>query len=144
MIHLDIWNTRYGQKKGQKSNWQFDSRPLKVRNWPDFLTCRWHGTYYWKAFDKGYNYVLDRISIRGLHTKLWGPKFAGVPILAILGLPLGSPETKFHSDVGLVERHRIYCKGDCGGFPQIWAVMSLVSPNLLVARASIKNVPTML
>jgi len=25
MTHLDIWNTSYGQKKGQESNWQFDS-----------------------------------------------------------------------------------------------------------------------
>ncbi len=25
IIHLDIWNTSYGQKKGQESNWQFDS-----------------------------------------------------------------------------------------------------------------------
>jgi hypothetical protein len=28
--HLDIWSTRYGKKKGRESNWQFDSRPLKV------------------------------------------------------------------------------------------------------------------
>jgi hypothetical protein len=26
MTHLDIWNTSYGQKKGQKSNCQFDFR----------------------------------------------------------------------------------------------------------------------
>jgi hypothetical protein len=32
MTHLDIWNISYGQKKGRESNWQFDSRPLKVRN----------------------------------------------------------------------------------------------------------------
>jgi hypothetical protein len=25
MTHLNIWNTSYGQKKDQKSNWQFDS-----------------------------------------------------------------------------------------------------------------------
>jgi hypothetical protein len=30
MIHLDIWNTNYGQKKNRESNWQFDSRPLKL------------------------------------------------------------------------------------------------------------------
>jgi len=30
MSHLNIYNPSYGQKKGQKSNWQFDSRPLKV------------------------------------------------------------------------------------------------------------------
>ncbi len=28
---LDIYNPSYGQKKGRESNWQFDSRPLKVR-----------------------------------------------------------------------------------------------------------------
>ncbi len=39
MTHLDIWNTSYGQKKGWESNWQFDSRPLKVGNWPDILVC---------------------------------------------------------------------------------------------------------
>jgi hypothetical protein len=32
--HLDICNPSYGQKKGRESNWQFDSRPLKVRNRP--------------------------------------------------------------------------------------------------------------
>jgi hypothetical protein len=30
----DICNPSYGQKKGRESNWQFDSRPLKVRNRP--------------------------------------------------------------------------------------------------------------
>jgi hypothetical protein len=101
MTHLDIWNTSYGQKKGWESNWQFDSRPLKVRNQPDFLVCRWHATYCWKALDEGYNFALDLISIGGVHAKLWGPKIARVPTLAISG-------TKCHLDVGLVERHRVY------------------------------------
>jgi len=35
MSHLDIYSPSYGQKKGRESNWQFDSRPLKVRNRPD-------------------------------------------------------------------------------------------------------------
>ncbi len=30
--HLDICSPSYGQKKGRESNWQFDSRPLKVGN----------------------------------------------------------------------------------------------------------------
>ncbi len=46
MTHLDIWNTSYGQKRGRESNWQFDSRPLKVRNRPDFLAWRWRATYH--------------------------------------------------------------------------------------------------
>ncbi len=32
--HLDICSPSYGQKKGWESNWQFDSRPLKVGNRP--------------------------------------------------------------------------------------------------------------
>jgi len=40
MNHLDICNTNYGQKKGQESNWQFDSWPLKVKNRPDPDVCR--------------------------------------------------------------------------------------------------------
>jgi hypothetical protein len=34
MSHLDICSPSYGQKKGRESNWQFDSRPLKVGNRP--------------------------------------------------------------------------------------------------------------
>jgi hypothetical protein len=61
MTHLDIWNTSYGQKKGRKSNWQFDSRPLKVGNWPDFLAFRWRATCRWKDVDEGYNFGLDLV-----------------------------------------------------------------------------------
>jgi hypothetical protein len=53
MTHLGSYNISYGQKKGWESNCQFDSRPLKVRNHPDFLACRWRATYHWKALDEG-------------------------------------------------------------------------------------------
>jgi hypothetical protein len=69
MTHLDIWNTSYGQKKGRESNWQFDSQPQKVRNWSNFLACRWHATCRWKALNKGYTFALNLITIRSLHTK---------------------------------------------------------------------------
>jgi hypothetical protein len=55
------------------------------------------------------------------------------------GLPLGSPETKCHLDVGLVERHREYYKGEGGGFPQVQAVMSFVNSNLPVVYPSTKK-----
>jgi len=64
-------NISYGQKKGWESNCQFDFRPLKVKNRPNFLVCRWRATYGWKAFNKGYNFASGLISIGGLHTKLW-------------------------------------------------------------------------
>jgi len=138
MTHLDISNTSYGQKKSQDSNWQLDSRPLKVKNRPDFLVCRWHTTYRWKALKECYNFSLDLILIKGLHTKLWAPKVTEVPILGISRLPLGSPGTKWHLGVSPVARHKIYYKGEGGGFPQVWAMVSLVSPCLLVAHLCTK------
>jgi hypothetical protein len=56
------------------------------------------------------------------------PKLREVPIWAISGLPLGSPGTKNHLDVGPVERCKVYYKGEGGGFPQVRAVVSLVCP----------------
>jgi hypothetical protein len=84
MTHLDIQNTSYGQKKVRKSNCQFDFRPLKVRNCPSFHTCKWCVTYYWKTFDKGYNFALHLTSIRGLHIKLRASKVARIPNLGVL------------------------------------------------------------
>jgi hypothetical protein len=80
IARLDIWNINYGQKKGRKSNWQFDSLPLKVGSQSDLLIYRWHVTYHWKVVDEGYNFTFDLISIGGLLAKLWCPKIAGVPI----------------------------------------------------------------
>jgi hypothetical protein len=129
MTHLDIWNTSYDQKKGRESNWQFDSRPLKVRNRPNFLACRWHATYHWKALDEGYNVFLDFIAIRGLHTELWAPKVAEVLVVRIPGLPFGNPRTKCHLDVAPVESWREYYKGEGGDFPQVRAMVNLVCLN---------------
>jgi len=40
-------------------------------------------------------------------------------------------------------RHRVYYKGEGGGFPQFWAMVSLVSSSLLVARPNTQNAPAM-
>jgi hypothetical protein len=74
-------------------------------------------TRHWKALDKGYNSASDLITIRGLHKKLWSHKVAGIPTMAISGLPFGSTKTKSHLDVGLAKRHRAYYMGEGGGFP---------------------------
>jgi hypothetical protein len=132
IAHLDIWNTSYDQKKGRESNSResasFDSRPLKVGNRPKILSCRKRATYRWKGLDEIYNFVLDRIAIRGLFAKLWGSKVPGVPFGAISGLPLGSPGKNSHLDVASMESCRVYYKGEGGGFPQVRAVVSLVCP----------------
>jgi hypothetical protein len=70
-----------------------------------------------KAFNEGYNFALDLISIPGLLAKLLAPKVVGVLVVRILGLPFGSFRTKCHLDVGLMERHKVYYKGEGGGFP---------------------------
>ncbi len=77
--------------------------------------------------DNGYNFFLDLISIGGLHT------------FKVVGVPLGDPGTKCHLDVGPVASHRMYYKGEGGGFPQVWAVVSLVNLSLLADRPNTKS-----
>jgi len=120
--------------------WLLTTKSQELTN---FLMCMWHATYCWKALNKGYNFALDLISIKGLHTKLYGPKVMGVLTLEISGLPFGSLGTKCHLDVGLVERQRVYYKGEGDGFPQVRAMVSLVSSSLPMAHPSTKSVPTM-
>jgi len=59
--------------------------------------------------------------------------------VAVSGLLLGSPETKSHSNVGAVERHKKYYMGEGGGFPQVRAVVSLVNLELLMTYPSTKG-----
>jgi hypothetical protein len=61
--------------------------------------------------------------------------------LAISGLLLGSPGTKSHLDVGAVQRHRECYMGEDGGFPRVWAMMSLMNPELPVVCPSTKGAP---
>jgi len=68
--HLDICSPSYGQKKGRESNWQFDSRPLKVGNRPLLNVCRWSAMRRWKALKESYNFGLDLIPIRGRSQEL--------------------------------------------------------------------------
>jgi hypothetical protein len=52
-------------------------------------------------------------------------------------------ESKSHLDVAPTERHKVYYKGEGGGFPQVQAVVNLVSPRLPVACPSTKSATTM-
>jgi len=74
---------------------------------------------------------------------LCASKITGIPILGILGLPLGSPWTKCHLGASPETKHGIYYKGEGGGFPQVRAVMNLVSPCLPMVRLCTKSVQTM-
>jgi hypothetical protein len=126
MSHLDICSPSYGQKKGRESNWQFDSRPLKVGNWP-LPDIRWQSaTWRWKALEESYNFGSDLILIGGWGEKLWSPKVPGVQTGTVSGLHFGSPGTKSHLDVASRGECREYYMGEGGGFPRIRAVVSLV------------------
>jgi hypothetical protein len=92
----------------------------KSQESPQFFPCRWRATYCWKDLDKGYNFAWIVIAIEGMHTKLWSPKVVRVSTLRISGLPFGRLERKCHLDVGLVDRHKIYYKGEGDGFSQVW------------------------
>ncbi len=70
---------------------------------------------------------MDLTTIKGLHTKLWALKIVGVPTLAISRLPRQNAIL----NVDLVERRRVYYKGEGASFPQVWVVVSLVNPSCL-------------
>jgi len=138
MGHLDIYSTSYSKKKGRESNWQFDSRPLKVGNQPDPGACRRITTHRWKALENSYKFALDLILIGGLSKELWSCKVQGVQTRTVSGLLLRNLGTKSHSNVGATERCREYYMGEGGGFPGVQAVVSLVSPELPMACLTLK------
>jgi hypothetical protein len=55
----------------------------------------------------------------------------------------GNFRTKYHLDVGLMEKHIVYYKGEGGDFPQVRVVVSLMNLSLPLAYPSTKNVQTM-
>jgi hypothetical protein len=54
---------------------------------------------------------------------------SGSPAGTISGLHFGSPGKLCHSDVASATSHREYYMGEGGGFPWVWAVVSLVCPS---------------
>jgi hypothetical protein len=103
--HLDICSPSYGQKKGQESNWQFDPRPLKVRNRPlpdiRFESATWR----WKDLE-GYNFGADLIAIGLCNRELWPFKVPKVPSRTISRLHFGNPKNLCHLDVASIASYR--------------------------------------
>jgi len=75
----DIFSLSYEQKKGRESNWQFDSRPLKVGNRPLPDVRFERATWRWKDLDEGYNFGSDLVAIQLCSRELWRFKVPGVP-----------------------------------------------------------------
>ncbi len=127
--HLDICSPSYGQKKGRESNWQFDSRPLKVGNRPLPDICSGSATWRWKALEESYNFGSNLVLIRDRGEKLWTPKVPRVQTGTVSRLHLGSPGKKSHLDVASAWSCKEYSKGEGGGFPRVRAVVCHVSPS---------------
>jgi hypothetical protein len=138
MTHLAIWNTSYGQKKGRELNWQIKS--LKS---PWFPCVQVACDIPLESSRRRLQLCLDLISIISFHIKLCAPKVAGIPTLGISRLPLRNPETKCHLCANPVARHRVYYKGEGGGFPQVQVVVNLMNPSLPTGGFSTKSVITM-
>jgi hypothetical protein len=66
-------------KEGRESNWQFDSRPLKVGNRPLPDVRFGSATWRWKDLDEGYNIGLDLVAIQLRSRELWQFKVPRVP-----------------------------------------------------------------
>jgi len=138
--HWDIYNTSYGQKKGWESNWQFDSRPLKVGNQPNPGVCKSSATHGWKALEESYNFGLDPVLIRAWGEKLWMPKVPGVQTETVSRLHFGSPKKKSHLDASAAESCKEYYMGEGGGFPRVRVVVSQVSPRSPVTCPNTESV----
>jgi hypothetical protein len=66
-----------------------------------------------------------------------GPQSCKSPNFGNFGTPIWD-KTKCHLDVAPEKRRRVYYKGEGGGFPQVWAVMSLVNPSLPMVHPNTK------
>ncbi len=103
--NLDICSSSYGQKKGRESNWQFDSRPLKVENrWCPIRECNMplersqRGVQFW------FRPRCDPI----LQSGVMAVQSSGSPAGTNSGLHCGSPENLCHLDAPSVASCREY------------------------------------
>jgi hypothetical protein len=70
--------------------------------------------------------------------KVMCPQSCGSPNFGNFGTPTWSPGTKWHLGASPMARHKVYYKGEGGGFPQVWAMVNLVNLCLHVARSCTK------
>jgi hypothetical protein len=66
------------RRAGSQSNWQFDSRPLKVGNQPLSDLRIESGTWRWKDLDEGYNFGSNLVTIKPGSQELQAFKVPGL------------------------------------------------------------------
>jgi hypothetical protein len=116
--HLDICSPSYGQKKGRESNWQFDSRPLKVGNWPPNRECNTSLERSRRRLQVWFRPRHDQTSQSGSYELPKSRDSTRDSFGTISGLQPGSPRSpgkKWHSGVGAAESYRVYYREYGGG-----------------------------
>jgi hypothetical protein len=129
--HLNICSPSYGQKKGRESNWQFDSRPLKVGNLPLPELRIESAIRRWKDLDEGYKFGSDLVAIRLRSWELWAPKVPGLHPGQFRDSNPGVPGVPGKSDIRAWVPRSVteYTKGSkVVAYFRVRAVVSQVSP----------------
>jgi hypothetical protein len=106
--HLDICSPSYRQKKGRESNWQFDSRPLKIGNrcLPNirFGVC----DVALERSRRGLQHWFRPRRDRTLQSGVMAVQSSRSPVGIISGLHFGSPGNLCHLDVASMVSYREY------------------------------------
>jgi len=143
MTHLDICNTSYGKKKGWESNWQFDSWPQKVGNWPDFGACRWRATRCWKTFNEKLQLRFrPHPNRRSMHEVIDSQSYKNSS-LGSFGTLLWESRDKKPFGCGPRGEVQSILYGEGGDFLQVRVMVSLVSLRSRMACLSTKGAPTL-
>jgi hypothetical protein len=72
-----------------------------------------------------------------------GPQSHESPSYGNFGTPTWESQDKMPFRCGPLERRKIYYKGEGGDFPEIRAMVNLVSPRLPMVRPNTKSAQTM-
>ncbi len=143
MTCLGTSNISYDQKKGWESNCQFDSWPLKVNNRPNFPYVQVACYILLESSQPRLQLCLKPHLNWRFAQKVMGFQSCESSNLGNFRIPTWSLGTKWHLGDGPMVRHKEHYKGEGGVFPQVQAVVSLVSLCLPVVSPCTKSAPIM-
>jgi hypothetical protein len=125
IAHLIIWNTSYGQKKGSHTASLIPDQK-KSRIDSIYLAAEDTRHTIGKLLTRATNF-LQATSWSEVCSQSYGaPKSRENHLAQFQDSHSGVPREKSHLDVGFVASHRVFYKGEGGGFPQVRSVVSLV------------------
>jgi len=104
----------------------FDSRPEKGGNRLDLLGYKGCAIYLGKLSMKATT-LLETTSRSEVCSQSYGvSKLRESQLARFRDSHSGVPGEKSHLDVSSMASHKVYYKGEGGGFPQVWAMVSLM------------------